>query len=104
MTDRDHPEGVTELVDALLLGYAPISVLLDHMFSAPSHPTVEQVRATVGPLLYDTLEPLAMTHGPGELLTSAAIVEATVPLIHEGFLLVPHNPTSRGGRRKARRR
>ena len=104
MTDHDHPEGVTELVDALLVGYAPISVLLDHMFSSPSHPTVEEVRATIGPLLYDTLEPLAMTHGSSELITSATIIEATVPLIHEGFVLVPHDSPPRGGRRSARRR
>src|SRR3954449_12052092 len=63
MTDRVHADGVAELVEALLEGYAPISVLLEHMVESPSRPTVDEVRAVLGALLRDTLDPLATTFG-----------------------------------------
>jgi hypothetical protein len=107
---NEHPEGVEELVDALLEGYAPISVILDHMFQAPGHATVGEVRELLGDLLRDTFEPLAMRYGPDELRTTAAIVQATVPLIHENLMVVPHAPPRptrtrqrRGGRTSSRR-
>lgn len=106
----EHPEGVEELVDALLEGYAPISVILDHMFQAPGQVTVVEVRELLGDLLGDTFEPLAVRFGSDDLLTTAAVVGATVPLIHENLVLVPHRPSRaqrrnarRGGRRSARR-
>jgi hypothetical protein len=111
MTTREHPEGITELVDALLEGYAPISVLLDIMFASPGYATVGEVRALLGAQLRDVLEPLAMTYGEQELKTAAELVAATVPLIHEGLHFLPPGtplPGSgrhrrRGGRRNARR-
>src|SRR4051794_3763261 len=103
----EHPEGVEELVDALIEGYAPISVLLDHMFQAPGQATVEEVRE----LLRDTFEPLAVRFGSADLRTTAAVVTATVPLIHENLVLVPHVSSRstqthqrRGGRKSSRRR
>ena len=108
---NDHPEGVEELVDALIEGYAPISVILDHMFQAPGHATVEEVRELLGELLRDTFEPLAVRFGSDDLRRTAAVLEATVPLIHENLVLVPHTPrpSSRtrqraGGRKSSRRR
>lgn len=108
MTEREHPEGITELVDALLEGYAPISVLLDSMFAAPGYATVEEVRGLLGAQLRDVLEPLAMTHDARELRLVADVVTATVPLIHEGLQFVNYPPPPnllrrRGGRRNARR-
>jgi hypothetical protein len=111
MTERERPEGITELVHALLEGYAPISVLLTHMLESPGHPTVDEVRGILGGLLCDVLEPLAGTFGESELKSAAAVVEATVPLITDDLFLVPHNAprpnraTRRagGGRRNRRR-
>jgi hypothetical protein len=107
----EYPEGVEELVDALIEGYAPISVLLDHMFQAPGYATVEEVRELLGELLRDTFEPLAVRFGGDDLRKTAAVVTATVPLIHENLVLVPHAPQAptrtrqrRGGRKSARRR
>jgi len=103
----EHPEGVEELVDALIEGYAPISVILDHMFQAPGHATVDEVREVLGELLRDTFEPLAIRFGSDDLRRTAAVVEATVPLIHENLMLVPHTTRTRqrrGGRTSSRRR
>src|SRR5262245_61954917 len=93
MTEPDHPEGVAELVDALLEGYAPISVLLTHMLGSPGNPTVEEVRSVLGTLLCDTLEPLATAFSVSELESAATIVMATIPLVTEDIFLVPHNAT-----------
>src|SRR3954451_12812775 len=103
----EHPEGVEELVDALIEGYAPISVILDHLFQAPGHATVEEERELLGDLLRDTFEPLAVRFGSDTLRATAAVVAATVPLIHENLMLVPHPPSRsqrrRGGRTSSRR-
>jgi hypothetical protein len=111
MTEHERSDGITELVDALLEGYAPISVLLTHMLESPGNPTVEEVRGILGGLLCDVLKPLAGTFAERDLKTAAAIVEASVPLITDDFFLVPHSASrpnraerrSRGGRRNGRR-
>src|SRR4051794_35170013 len=107
MTEPTRSAGVTDLVDALLEGYAPISVILDHMFQSPGHPTVEEVHGSIGELLRDVLEPLAADYDADDLATAARVIEATVPLIHENLFVVPHpNREARrrqGGRRNARR-
>src|SRR4051794_25400863 len=66
MTEHEHPEGITELVDALLEGYAPISGLLAHMFESPNEPSVDEVRDVLGVLLCDVLEPLALSYDASE--------------------------------------
>src|SRR3954466_10968772 len=115
MTERDHPDGIPQLVEAMLEGYAPISVLLEHMFESPSQPTVAEVRAVLGELLRDTLEPLAATYDADALKTTASVVEGTIPLIVENLYFVPHEAPRgprattkrrrpRGGRRNSRRR
>jgi hypothetical protein len=91
MTEHDHPEGIPELVDALLEGYAPISVVLTHMLASPGNPTVEEVKGILGALLSDILEPLAASFDASELKSAAEIVTATIPLIHEELHLVPHD-------------
>lgn len=111
MTERDLPEGITDLVDALLEGYAPISVLLTHMLESPGSSTVDEVRGILGGLLGDVLEPLANAFTARELESAATIVAATVPLIAEDLFLVPHHAPppnraarrARGGRRNRRR-
>jgi hypothetical protein len=100
MTERDHPDGVPELVEAMLEGYAPVSVLLEHMFESPSRPTVAEVRSVLGELLCDTLEPLAATFAADDLKTSAAVIEATIPLIVENLYFVTHAPQRRAGARR----
>src|SRR3954454_7609120 len=115
MTERDHPDGIAQLVEAMLEGYAPISLLLEHMFESPSQPTVAEVRGVLGELLRDTLEPLAASYGADALKTTASVVEATIPLIVENLYFVPHGAPRRprtatrrrrppGGRRSSRRR
>jgi hypothetical protein len=90
MIEHAHPEGIPELVDALLEGYAPISVVLTHMLGSPGSPTVEEVQGILGGLLCDVLEPLANAFDAGELRSAAEIVMATIPLVHEELFLVPH--------------
>src|SRR3954471_21666603 len=100
----EHSEGVEELVDALLEGYAPISVIFDHMLKAKPQPTVNDVRSALGGILKETLQPLATRFGSHDLLTTAAVIEATVPLVHEDIHLVSHDFTEGKLNRRERRR
>jgi hypothetical protein len=91
MTEREHPEGIPELVNALLEGYAPISVVLTHMLGSPGNPTVAEVQGILGTLLCDVLEPLAASFEASELKSAAEIVTATIPLVQDELFLVPHD-------------
>src|SRR5919198_3802731 len=95
MTQQAKPAGLNELVDALLESTAPITQILDLMVHAPSEPDVKAAVGVLRELLRDVLEPLATVLAPRDLRTTTAVLEATVPLIVEGLVLVPHEPAAR---------
>jgi hypothetical protein len=101
MTKPAEPAHLSELVNALLEATAPVALLLDHMAHAPTRPQPDEAAAVLRELLEDVLEPLATMLAPRDLRTTTAVLEATVPLIAENVLMVPHEP-ARGPRRDPR--
>ncbi len=81
---------MAELVDAMLEFTAPITQALDHMMRSPGDPDIDQVVDVLKTLLRDVLKPMGALLSPNDLRTATAVIEASVPMICENLLLVPH--------------
>jgi hypothetical protein len=90
MTPRTEPAPVSELVDAMLEFTAPITQALDHMMRSPGDPDIDQVVAVLKTLLTDVLSPMGVMLAADDLRTATAVIEASVPMICENLMLVPH--------------
>ena len=99
MTPHTETPPVSELVDAMLEFTAPITQALDHMMRSPGDPDIDQVVAVLKALLRDVLAPMGVMLAPDDLRTATAVIEASVPMICESLMLVPHQ---RGPRRDPR--
>jgi hypothetical protein len=91
MTAHTEPAPVTELVDTMLEFTAPITQALDHMMRSPGDPDIDQVVAVLKALLRDVLAPMGTMLSPNDLRTATAVIEASVPIICEHLMLVPHS-------------
>jgi hypothetical protein len=94
---------VSELVDAMLEFTAPITQALDHMMRSPGEPAIAQVVDVLKALLRDVLAPMDVMLAPDDLRTATAVIEASVPMICENLLLVPHQRDPRAVHRPRRR-
>lgn len=92
MTRHTKPAPVNELVDAMLEFTAPITQALDHMMRSPGQPRIDEVVAVLKDLLADVLAPMGVMLAPDDLRTATAVLEASVPMICESLMLVPHAP------------
>ena len=104
MSQRAESTPITELVDAMLEFTAPITQALDHMMRSPGEPHIDEVVAVLKALLRDVLDPMGTMLSAHDLRTATAVIEASVPMICEGLMLVPHTPARRASRPRARRR
>jgi hypothetical protein len=94
---------VSELVDAMLEFTAPITQALDHMMRSPGDPAIDHVVDVLKALLRDVLAPMGAMLAPDDLRTATAVIEASVPMICENLLLVPHQRDPRAAHRLRRR-
>ena len=100
-TCRSTP--ITELVDAMLEFTAPITQTLDHMMRSPGEPEIDEVVEVLKTLLRDVLAPMGTMLSPHDLRTATAVIEASVPMICESLMLVPHGPPRARDRSQPRR-
>ncbi len=92
MSQRAESTPINELVDAMLEFTAPITQTLDHMMRSPGEPEIDEVVEVLKTLLRDVLEPMGTMLSPHDLRTATAVIEASVPMICESLMLVPHGP------------
>ena len=92
MSQRAESTPIIELVDAMLEFTAPITQALDHMMRSPGEPEIDEVVEVLKTLLRDVLEPMGTMLSPHDLRTATAVIEASVPMICESLMLVPHGP------------
>ena len=69
---------------------APITQALDHMMRSPGEPEIDEVVEVLKTLLRDVLSPMGTMLSPHDLRTATAVIEASVPMICEGLMIVPH--------------
>lgn len=83
---------------------APITQALDHMMRSPGEPDIDDVVEVLKELLRDVLSPMGAMLSPHDLRTATAVIEASVPMICEGLMLVPHHAGARRAPSSKRRR
>ncbi len=101
---RAESAPITELVDAMLEFTAPITQALDHMMRSPGEPDIDEAVAVLKTLLRDVLSPMGTMLSPHDLRTATAVIEASVPMICESLMLVPHPRRSHRERPSSPRR
>ncbi len=104
MSQRAESTPIVELVDAMLEFTAPITQALDHMMRSPGEPEIDEVVAVLKSLLRDVLEPMGTMLSAHDLRTATAVIEASVPMICESLMLVPHQPGPRQARSSSPKR
>lgn len=101
---RAESTPITELVDAMLEFTAPITQALDHMMRSPGEPEIDEVVEVLKTLLRDVLSPMGTMLSPHDLRTATAVIEASVPMICEGLMIVPHAAPRHASRSRPRSR
>ena len=104
MTPPTQPAPVSELVDAMLEVTAPITQALDHMMRSPGEPDIHEAVAVLKGLLRDVLAPMGVMLSARDLRAATAVIEASVPMICERLVLVPHPPPPARARPRPRAR
>lgn len=88
--ERTTPAGITTLVERLLENAAPISLMLDHMISAPDTDDPADVVGTLKELMREALRGLSERHPRHDLEVTAAILADVTATLTGEILLVPH--------------